>query len=102
MQALLTHIARAKQQPHHVRRKIAFAAASLGTAFIALMWGTISITSGAFALSDSRAPIAQVVEGNQLASVGAASGEEDEPRIEIVDAVVPGAKVESEKTFIPF
>lgn len=115
MKTIFDHIERVKGQPHHIRKRVAFGVAAAGTAVIALVWLSVSVGTGAFALKD--ASFAQNAENNsgtevsknndeQLAGVGAASAlrEKSEPaRIEIIDASSPtpsGNK--TEQTIIPF
>jgi hypothetical protein len=50
---MLTYLERAKQEPPHVRRRIAYLAASGATALIFVAWLTVAVTSGTFAIEPS-------------------------------------------------
>lgn len=115
MKTIFEHIERVKEQPHHIRKRVAFGAAAAGTAIIAFTWLAVSIGTGAFALKDtSFAQNAENESGSavssdndeQFAGVGAASvlKEASAPaRIEIIDATssaMSGKK--AEQTIIPF
>lgn len=112
MKTILDHIERVQGKPHHVRKRIAFASAALGTAFIALVWLAGSIGSGAFAIRDTSFASA----GQEGAAAGADSAmsgvagaaaalpaqSADAPaRIEIIDASAAPQK-QAERTTIPF
>ena len=115
MKTIFEHIERVKGQPHHIRKRVAFGSAAIGTAVIAFMWLSVSIGTGTFALKDTS--FAQNAENNsgtevpkdndeQFAGVGAASvlRENSEPaRIEIIDAN-PSKPTQNgaERTIIPF
>ena len=114
MKTIFEHIERVKGQPHHIRKRVAFSTAAVGTAVIAFVWVVASLSTGAFALKDSS--FAQNASDNgtqsvlngseQLAGVGAvseSSGENEPARIEIIDAPSPSSSgKEQEKTIIPF
>lgn len=115
MKTVSQHIEHIKSKPHHIRKRVAFGAAAIGTAVIALAWLSVSIGTGAFALKDTS--FAQNAENRadsaiskgsdeQFAGVGAASvlKEAGEPaRIEIIDASPskPSGN-KAEQTLIPF
>src|SRR3989344_4686588 len=114
MKTIFEHIEHIKGKPHHIRKRVAFGAAAVGTSIIAPAWPAASLGTGAFALKDTSfaqtasdygTPAASGVE-EQLAGVGAASiiKRAGEPaRIEIIDAssqTSSGKK--AEQTIIPF
>lgn len=51
MRSVIDHIDRVKAQPHHVRHAVALVSAGLITAFIALAWVGVSLSTGAFAIA---------------------------------------------------
>ena len=114
MKTIFDHIEHAKGKPHHVRKQIAFGAATSVTAFIALMWFGQSISSNAFAIqgtsfAESTGQETVVVTGaedrNQnLAGAAAAFEANSGPaRIEIVDTASSTRKTkQAERTIIPF
>lgn len=53
MKTVFEHIEHVKGQPHHVRKRIAFATATFGAALVALVWLVSSIGTGAFAVQGS-------------------------------------------------
>lgn len=113
MKTILRHIERVKEQPHHVRKQIAVAAAASGAALIALVWLVGSVATGAFSIRENiaRPPssAASGVSGNQgLAGAGAAAAlppaENTPARIEIIDATPPASASvkKAEQTILPF
>ena len=114
MKTVFEHIEHVKKQPHHVRRGVAFSAAALCTALVALVWLTGSLWSGTFALrsssfaesaGQSSAPAPAYNSGESgLAGAAVALPSADAPaHIEIVDAAssTSGQK-KAEPTIIPF
>ncbi|KKW44092.1 hypothetical protein A3J11_00245 [Candidatus Kaiserbacteria bacterium RIFCSPLOWO2_02_FULL_55_12] len=112
MKTVFEHIEHVKGKPHHIRKKVAFTAAVVVTAFIALVWLVGSLSLGAFALEGSS--FADATEQGKidvtntadttsaLAGAAAALQKEDAPaRIEIVDTAPPKQK-KAEPTVIPF
>jgi len=117
MKKIIEHIEYVKGKPHHVRRQIAFGAATVMSALIAFVWLAGNYASGTFALRDSsfadatgQGATVQVANGGvnsqNLAGVGAASALEssqDTPaHIEIVDTTPAASKKQSEQTILPF
>lgn len=115
MKTIFDHIERVKAQPHHIRKQVAFAAAAAGTVFIALVWFTGSLVTGAFSISNGNSFATSASEQNaaqentadqNLAGAGAAAilPDADAPaRIEIIDASsAPVVKKQAEQTTIPF
>ncbi len=122
MKTILEHIEHVKGKPHHIRKKVAFGAASFGTAFIALVWFAGELSTGAFAIhgtsfAESTGQEPTIVagtseQGQSLAGAAAAlpqdgqsSGNNSGPaRIEIVNSTssASGAPSESDRTIIPF
>jgi hypothetical protein len=114
MKTISDHIRHVHSKPHHVRRKVAFTAATTTTALVAAVWLIGSLAGGSFALPDtSFADAAGQTEGvivvnesgdAQVAGAAAAPAvrDEDAPaHIEIVD-VTPAASPKAEQTTIPF
>jgi len=119
MKTIFEHIEHVKGKPHHIRKKVAFTAAIVVTALIALVWFVGSLSLGAFALEGSSFADATeqgsftVESGSEAglpskaglpatAGVAAALEGEDAPaRIEIVDTAPPKQK-KAEPTTIPF
>ena len=115
MKTVSEHIMHVKSQPHHVRKRIAFATATFGAALVALVWLASSIGTGAFAVQGSSfaditgRPAADVVgrpaaDVAGLAGAGAAFSDPNAPaRIEIVDtASSTKTAKKAEQTTIPF
>ncbi len=114
MRTIFQHIEHVKGKPHHIRKRVAFSAAAVGTAVIALAWLAGSLGTGAFALKDTS--FTQSASGNgtssasggseQFAGVGAASiirSESEPARIEIIDAPSSSQPIKkAEQTVIPF
>ena len=114
MKKIIEHIEYVKGKPHHIRKQIAFGAATLMSALVALVWFVGSYASGTFALRGSSFADAtgqgntiQVANDdvNNRGLAGAASAFEssqDVPaHIEIVDTT-PAPKKQAEQTILPF
>lgn len=115
MKTVFEHVKHIQGKPHHVRKRVAFAAAAGGTALIALVWLVGSFSMGAFALkATSFADIGkqQNIEATNssangpqnLAGVAAALLPANKPaHIEIVDTASSTRSVKkAEQTTIPF
>ncbi len=117
MKTVFEHIEHVRAKPHHIRKRIAFASATIGTTIIALVWfigslsmGSFSIKGSSFAASMGQGDAAvgeSGATGNQgLAGVGAAAALQqsaDAPaHIEIVNAPAASAKQQAEETTLPF
>jgi len=53
MKTIFEHIENIKGKPHHIRKRVAFAAAAAGTIVITLVWFVGSISTGGFAIQGS-------------------------------------------------
>ncbi len=116
MKTVFEHIEHVKGKPHHIRKRVAFAAAGSITAVIALVWLAGSLATGAFAIkgssfADSTGQSPAPVAGADTASAGLAGAAAALPsvaasapaHIEIVDtAVASSSKRQAEQTVIPF
>lgn len=114
MKTVFEHIEYVKGKPRHVREKIAFAAATGCTAFIAFVWLVVSLSTGTFALKNSsfvgsvgRVPTsAPAYDGEKSGLAGAAaalSADENAPaHIEIVDVATSTTEKRAEQTILPF
>jgi hypothetical protein len=112
MKTVFQHIENAKTKPYHIRKQIAFAAATFTSAFIALVWFVGSFSSGTFAIkgstfAESTQQPTVIVTGKVTGSVaGAAAALQDATapaHIEIVDTTAAApAKNRAEQTTIPF
>jgi hypothetical protein len=115
MKTIFEHIEHVKGKPHHIRRRVAFSAATVGTAVIALAWLVGSLGAGAFALKSSSFANNTVEEtkvvfesGDSQNFFGVAAVLESAPartpaRIEIIDSAKPEASSKNaEQTIIPF
>ena len=115
MKTIFEHVEYLNEKPHHIRKRVAFAATVAGTALIGLIWVAGSVTTGAFAIqgstfADSGRPAADVAgseaspSSSGLAGVASAISNPDAPaHIEIVDtspATSSGKK--AEQTILPF
>ena len=114
MKTISQHVEYAKGQPHHIRKRIAFIVAAVGTALIALAWLAVSVSTGAFAIQGStfadvggagNASTSDNVGSGTTGVAGAASAiQQNAPaHIEIIDstpAMSSGKK--AEQTTIPF
>lgn len=112
MKTVFEHIEHIKGKPHHIRKRVAFGAAALGSGVVALAWFAISLATNAFAIQGSTFAMS-VGQENVVATTsasrpqvaGAAAAFEDAKpaHIEIVDTTVAEpAKKQSEQTTIPF
>ena len=111
MKTLSDHIHHVRTKPHHVRRKVTFAVAAVGTGLIAMVWLVGSVSRGVFALKDTSfadiAGTASVEVANdganaQLAGAAASLKDDEGPaRIEIVD-IPQESSSKAEQTTIPF
>lgn len=113
MKTVFEHIEYVKGKPHHVRKGIAFSAATGCTALVAFVWLAGSLWSGAFALKSSsfadsarQSPETVVYDSGKsgLAGVAAAlpAAENAPAHIEIVDAASSTSEKKAEQTIIPF
>lgn len=108
MKTITDHIKEVKKRPHHIRKQVAFASAGVLTAFIAIVWLSSSLVTGAFALkptsfAESTGAVPPVSPGSTAGVAGAAAARNTAApaRIEIVD-VASSTKVKAEPTTIPF
>ncbi len=115
MKTISDHIRHVQGKPHHVRRRVAFGAATVGTALVAFVWLVSSLGSGVFALkptsfADSTGaetatvPSADNTNSQNLAGAGAAAVLDNSnapAHIEIVD-VAASTSPKAEQTTIPF
>jgi len=53
MKTVFEHIEHVRGKPHHVRKRVAFASAAIGTIAIALVWFVGSLSFGTFAISSN-------------------------------------------------
>lgn len=120
MKTVSQHIEHIKSKPHHVRKRIAFGAAAVITAVVALVWLVGSLATGAFALKPTsfaqstgqENPTVTDSENENHPAVGGITGaaaalqNEDEStsaHIEIVDTTPSKAQTKkAEPTVIPF
>ncbi len=111
MKTIFEHIEQVKQQPHHVRKQVALAAAASCTALVALVWLVGSVSSGVFAIRDgatsATSASSEVADNQGLAGAGAAAAfqqsEVTPAHIEIIDAAPSAsAQKKAEQTTIPF
>ena len=117
MKVIFNHIERIKGQPHHIRKRVAFASAAFGTALITFVWLAVSLGTGAFALRESSF-VADTETGSAASTLGTAGNkgfagagaapalsrpEAAAAHIEIVDALAPATgQQQAEQTTIPF
>lgn len=110
MTALIDHIERVRQQPHHVKKQVAMVSAIAGTALIALVWFVGNVAFGTFALNtnpSANAP-AVVTESQNDSLAGAASALPPgvtptvPAHIEIVDGPSATGTKRADQTTIPF
>lgn len=114
MKTIFDHIEQIKKKPHHVRKRIAYGAATAGTALVAFVWfvgalrtGTFAIQGSSFTESTGQGSVVATggTRGSQnLAGAGAAATLSSAPaHIEIIDTAssTQGAK-RVEQTVIPF
>jgi len=112
MKSLSQHIEHVKGKPHHIRKRVAFGAAAVGAALIALVWLISSISINAFAVKGSSFADAtgqgdvERAESPASGLAGAAASLESArapARIEIVDATSSARPTkQAEQTTIPF
>jgi hypothetical protein len=114
MKTLSHHINTVKAQPHHVRKRVAFAAAFVTAAVIALIWLGASLATGAFAIKGSNfaeangtpSIVATTPSGTSLTAAAAEAGNSgSQPAgIQIVDGngSQPAAAPASQPTSISF
>ncbi|MGD0328776.1 MAG: hypothetical protein ABSB00_03700 [Minisyncoccia bacterium] len=113
MKTIFEHIKNAKEKPHHIRKRIAFAATTGITALIALVWLVGSFSSGAFAIrgstfaeSTESSPVITTTENqNQnIAGAAAALPSANTPaHIEIITTAASTSESnKAEQTTIPF
>lgn len=113
MKNVFEHIEHVKEKPHHIRRRIAAVAATVGSALIAVVWLATSYMTGAFAIQGSSFAMSTAQEDTVattsaadtqgLAGAAAAFGDTRAPaRIEIVDAAPSAAPKQAEQTIVPF
>ena len=88
MKTIFDHIAYAKGRPHHIRKRIAFAAATTITALVALVWFVGTLSSGAFALQGST-----FAESAGQESVTATGGNANTEGVAGAAAALPDAQV---------
>ncbi len=118
MKTIFDHIEHIKSKPHHVRNRIAFSAASIGTGLVALVWLVSALGTNAFAIQESsfaksvgqesvvatdsgngNNPVNSAVAGAS-AALSNASGR---AHIEIIDTTSSTRKAaQPEQTTIPF
>ncbi|OGG93974.1 hypothetical protein A2609_02425 [Candidatus Kaiserbacteria bacterium RIFOXYD1_FULL_47_14] len=118
MRTIFEHIENAKQKPHHIRKRIAFASAAGVSALIAFVWFAGSLATGSFAVRGTSFADAGVQGGIETTSGGsgydsASSGiagaaaalqnKNASAHIEIVDTASSTRPVrKAEQTTIPF
>ncbi|MEK7114179.1 MAG: hypothetical protein AAB850_01370 [Patescibacteria group bacterium] len=114
MKTIFEHIEHIKGKPHHVRKRVAFAAAAGGAGAIALVWLVSSLGTGAFAIrgatfsesTGQESPATAGVGDNFQNVAGAAAVLEDGSTpayIEIIDSASSTLKAkQAEQTTIPF
>jgi hypothetical protein len=113
MQRIIRHVEKVREQPHHIRKQVAFGAAGAITGLIALVWVGISLSMGAFAIegSDFAKSTGQSTDGlttsapgnTNLAGAAAALESEEASEIEVVPTSTPTTtKPTVEPTTIPF
>jgi len=114
MKNIFEHVEHIKTKPHHIRKQVAFGAATVGAGLVALVWVGTSLATNSFAIQGSSfaESAGQITPGGtkggeqqNLAGAAAALSSEKshEPRIEIVNvATSSGPTSELEQTTIPF
>ncbi len=112
MKTIFEHIAYAKKQPYHVRKRIAFTAAASCSAFIALVWLIGSFSSGAFAIQGNTSSenteqastdVTSTKDSGMAGAAAALPSANAQAHIEIIDtAASTSAKHTVERTTIPF
>jgi hypothetical protein len=118
MKNIFDHIEQVRGKPHHVRKRIALAAAATGAGLVGLVWFVGSVSFGLFAIQGSSFAESAGQEGalattgengsSNLAGVAAAplarqNATNAPAHIEIVDTTpsTPGQR-KAEQTIIPF
>ena len=115
MKTLSEHLRHVKGKPHHIRKRIAFGAAFVGTALIALVWFVGALSTGTFAIQGSSFAesigqgftVATGTENRNQNVAGAAAaipqGTPVNAHIEIVSAASSSPVVpQSQQTTLPF
>lgn len=117
MKHITKHIEAIREKPEHIRKQVALGTAGALTAFIAFVWLTSGIATGAFAINIKPkldepqlavAPASSGTFGSLVGAVSAAFGGErtGASRVEVVGAkeasVQNQKKVEAEPTILPF
>lgn len=116
MKTLSHHIKHVQGQPHHIRKRVAFFVAAVGTSFVALIWlvgslalGNFAIAGSSFADSVGAGQAGLVTAGAEstnpnLAGVGAVAGvSSGAARIEIIDTTAAASlQKKAEQTILPF
>lgn len=108
MRSVVRHIEKIREQPHNVRKQIAYTYAGIGTGIIAIVWLGASLATGAFLIRDSsltrEASDSGVTAGaSQMAGAAAALPSAAAPSvITIVDAASTTDAKQPERTIIPF
>ncbi|MFH1178205.1 MAG: hypothetical protein V1711_00555 [bacterium] len=114
MKTIFEHIEYTKGKPHHIRKKITFMVAVIGTAIIATIWFFGTLSSGTFALQgntfaesigeESKTETGVGSDPKGVAGAAAAFLQEQAPaHIEIIDLSTPTNKEkQSEQTILPF
>lgn len=114
MKTIIEHINHLQKKPHHVRKRVAFGVATLGSTVVALVWLIGSFATGAFSIHGSdfamstgqTASLATTSASSNSGIAGTAAALQDTQgpaRIEIVDtqASAPTVK-QTDKTILPF
>jgi len=114
MKKISHYVSHIQNQPHHIRKHIAFATASVCTAVIALVWLVGSVSSGVFALQNvsfpenTKAGVSAVTRGVVPSGVAGAAAalesvkDEAPAYIEIIDAKSSAPVTQVEQTVLPF
>jgi len=112
MKTVFEHVEHVKGKPHHIRKRVAFAAAASGAALIAIVWLVGNVYMGVFALQETsfadataQQPVittsSPASESSLAGAAAAFQGANTPARIEIVDTSTPPAP-KAEQTTIPF
>ncbi|MFZ1074897.1 MAG: hypothetical protein WAN50_00795 [Minisyncoccia bacterium] len=115
MKTISQHIETIREQPHHVRKGVAFGTATVVTALIALVWAGTNLALGGFAIKSSNFAESTGQEGSavvttssetdssNLAGAAAVVPSASAPaQIQIVDTSSSSTKTQQEQTTIPF
>jgi hypothetical protein len=117
MKNVFEHIEHIKGKPHHVRRRVAFGMAALGSAFVAFVWLGVSLTTGSFAIKGSSFALTmgqdEVIATTSASGVSALAGaaaafgdtrsSSAPAHIEIVDTTPDhSTQKQPEQTILPF